>query len=66
MVCVHGNHGDFGALADAHGFSELDGVLIDTGVSSDQIDTADSGHILEPFLDHIFGKGGELLVAQAP
>ena len=43
VVCVHGNHGDFGALADAHGFSELDGVLIDTGVSSDQIDTAARG-----------------------
>jgi 16S rRNA (cytosine1402-N4)-methyltransferase len=42
-VCVHGNHGDLGSLADANGFSELDGVLIDTGVSSDQLDGAERG-----------------------
>ena len=40
---VHGNHGELGRLADENGFTELDGVLIDTGVSSDQLDTAERG-----------------------
>ena len=42
-VFVHGNHGDLGRIADENGFGEVDGVLIDTGVSSDQLDTAERG-----------------------
>jgi 16S rRNA (cytosine1402-N4)-methyltransferase len=42
-VCVQGNHADLGTLADAHGFSGLDGVVIDTGVSSWQLDEAARG-----------------------
>ncbi len=42
-VLVRGNHADLGRIADENGFSELDGVLIDTGVSSDQLDTASRG-----------------------
>ena len=42
-VFVHGNHGDLGRIADANGFDAVDGVLIDTGVSSDQLDTAERG-----------------------
>lgn len=42
-VYVRGNHGDLGAIADANGFGEVDGVVIDTGVSSDQLDTAERG-----------------------
>jgi 16S rRNA (cytosine1402-N4)-methyltransferase len=43
VVTVKGNHGDLGAIADAHGFGSLDGVLIDTGVSSQQLDEAERG-----------------------
>ncbi len=42
-VLAHGNHGELGRLADEHGFAELDGVLIDTGVSSDQLDAPARG-----------------------
>ncbi len=42
-IFVHGNHGDLGRIADANGFDAVDGVLIDTGVSSDQLDTARRG-----------------------
>ena len=42
-VFVHGNHGDLGRIADENGFNAVDGVLIDTGVSSDQLDTAERG-----------------------
>ena len=42
-VFVHGNHGDLGRIADENGFEAVDGVLIDTGVSSDQLDTAERG-----------------------
>ena len=42
-VFVHGNHGDLGRIADENGFDSVDGVLIDTGVSSDQLDTAERG-----------------------
>ena len=43
VVTVQGNHGDLGAIADARGFGLLDGVLIDTGVSSQQLDEAERG-----------------------
>ena len=43
VVAVQGNHGDLGAIADARGFGALDGVLIDTGVSSQQLDEAERG-----------------------
>ncbi len=42
-VFVHGNHGDLGRIADENGFEAVDGGLIDTGVSSDQLDTAERG-----------------------
>lgn len=40
---VHGAHGDLAGLAAANGFAEADGVLLDLGVSSDQLDTPGRG-----------------------
>lgn len=40
---LHGNHHDLDRLARAAGFAEVDGVVIDTGVSSDQLDEAARG-----------------------
>lgn len=40
---VHGAHGDIGALARSHGFDQVDAILLDLGVSSDQLDTPERG-----------------------
>ena len=42
-VYVHGNHSDLARIADENGFDKVDGILIDTGVSSDQLDTTERG-----------------------
>lgn len=42
-IYIHGNHSDLGELTDNAGFGEFDGILMDTGVSSDQLDTAERG-----------------------
>jgi len=42
-VCVHARFGALGAVAAAHGFSPLDGVLLDLGISSDQLDDPTRG-----------------------
>ncbi len=42
-IRVHGNYGDIGTLAAEAGVTQVDGVLLDLGVSSDQIDTASRG-----------------------
>jgi 16S rRNA (cytosine1402-N4)-methyltransferase len=44
-VCVlaHGAHGALADLARANGFDEVDGVLLDLGPSSEQLDTAERG-----------------------
>ncbi len=42
-VLAHGNHHDLRALAVAHGFAEVDGLVMDLGVSSDQLDTPERG-----------------------
>ncbi len=42
-VFVHGNYGDLAAHTAANGFEALDGVLLDLGVSSDQLDTPERG-----------------------
>jgi 16S rRNA (cytosine1402-N4)-methyltransferase len=39
----HGRFGDLGAIARAHGFDAVDGILLDLGVSSHQLDTAERG-----------------------
>lgn len=39
----HGRFGDLAAVARAHSFSAVDGILLDLGVSSHQLDTAERG-----------------------
>jgi 16S rRNA (cytosine1402-N4)-methyltransferase len=42
-VLVHGSHGELGRLATENGFAAVDGILLDLGVSSDQLDTPGRG-----------------------
>ena len=42
-VLVHGRHGDIARIAAESGAGEVDGILIDCGVSSDQLDTPGRG-----------------------
>ena len=40
---VHGNFSEMQALADSRGFGAVDGIVLDLGVSSEQLDTAARG-----------------------
>ena len=40
---VHGDYRDLGAMLDARGLPEVDGILVDLGVSSMQLDTVERG-----------------------
>jgi 16S rRNA (cytosine1402-N4)-methyltransferase len=40
---AHGNYADIANIADAEGIQEVDGILLDLGVSSEQLDTAERG-----------------------
>ena len=42
-ILVQGAHGDLEALAKANGFEQVDAILLDLGVSSDQLDTPERG-----------------------
>lgn len=42
-MLAHGNFRAIGALARQHGFGQVDGILLDLGVSSHQLDTAERG-----------------------
>ena len=41
--CIHGNYADIATLCEQAGVREVDGILLDLGVSSEQIDTAERG-----------------------
>jgi len=43
VTLVHGNFRDIGRIASEHGLDAVDGVLLDIGVSSHQLDTAERG-----------------------
>lgn len=43
LTVAKGNHGDLRAIAEAHGWTGVDGVLLDLGVSSPQLDDASRG-----------------------
>lgn len=43
LTVVKGNHGDLAEIAKANGWSEVDGILLDLGVSSPQLDEAERG-----------------------
>lgn len=43
LTLAHGNFREIGALAQAHGFAAVDGILLDIGVSSHQLDAAERG-----------------------
>src|SRR5437870_4502270 len=43
VTLAHGNFRDMGRLAREHGFEQIDGLLLDLGVSSHQLDTPERG-----------------------
>lgn len=43
ITTVKGNHGDLKQIANEHGWNEVDGVLLDLGVSSPQLDEPGRG-----------------------
>ncbi len=42
-VLAHGSHGEIRRLAESNGFAAVDGILLDLGVSSDQLETPARG-----------------------
>jgi len=43
VVLAHGNFRELGSIARANGFEQVDGILLDIGVSSHQLDVAERG-----------------------
>src|SRR5438552_12942329 len=43
IIAVHGNFGDLPELLDAHGITSVNGILLDLGVSSHQLDVGERG-----------------------
>ncbi|HXF63817.1 MAG TPA: 16S rRNA (cytosine(1402)-N(4))-methyltransferase RsmH [Caldilineaceae bacterium] len=46
LVIVQANFGEMQTVAEAHGFTQVDGILLDLGVSSFQLETPDRGFSL--------------------
>lgn len=42
-ILAHGEHGNMAKIAEEAGLSEVDGILLDLGVSSDQLDAPERG-----------------------
>lgn len=68
---AHGAHGEIGRLAEANGFAGVDGILLDLGVSSDQLDTPGRGFSfrldgpLDMRMDPTCGESAADLIARA-
>ncbi len=43
VIFVHASYAEMGSLAPAHGFEQVDGILLDLGLSSRQLDDAQRG-----------------------
>lgn len=43
VIFIHASYADMGKLAPAHGFDPVDGILLDLGLSSRQLDDRDRG-----------------------
>ena len=65
LVAVRGRHGDIKEIADEHGWNEVDGVLLDLGVSSPQLDDAGRGFsfLREGPLDMRMDRSSQLTAA---
>ncbi|HJZ48089.1 MAG TPA: 16S rRNA (cytosine(1402)-N(4))-methyltransferase RsmH [Roseiflexaceae bacterium] len=72
VVLAHGNFRDIGVLAREHGFEGIDGLLLDLGVSSHQLDTPERGFSfaadapLDMRLDPSSGETAADLVNETP
>lgn len=65
VTAAKGNHGDLRRIADERGWNEVDGVLLDLGVSSPQLDEAGRGFsfLREGPLDMRMDRSGALTAA---
>lgn len=72
LTLAHGNFGEIGRIARNHGFSQADGIVLDLGVSSYQLDTPERGFSfmadapLDMRLDPTQGETAADLVNQLP
>lgn len=71
-VCLaHGGHGELYRIAKENGFEQVDGILLDLGVSSDQLDTPERGFSfrfdgpLDMRMDSTRGESAADVIAQA-